>query len=94
MRERGASLCPHRASPTVHDGSGNGPKHEEGDSAFDNCVATFTRQIDRHMIAGGGPKASIDDVPTNCDHFWQAPESDDGADLIGNHHWPPPGSTK
>jgi hypothetical protein len=75
---------------------GYGPKHEEGDRAFDACVANFTKQIDRGVVAGGGPKGSSIEFgsPTNCDHFWQAPVGDGGVDLIGNSHWPPPGSTK
>jgi hypothetical protein len=76
--------------------SAMGPKHQEGDRAFDACVATYTRQLDRGMVVGGGPKSTASDfpAPTNCDHFWQAPEADGGVDLIGNHHWPPPGPAK
>jgi hypothetical protein len=46
------------------------------------------------MVTGGGPKSSEDDAPTNCDHFWQAPETLDGVDRIGNSQRPPAGATK
>lgn len=62
-----------------------GPNAEEGDKAFDNCIAAFERQAERGTMAGGGPKAG-EPGPLNCDHFFQDPE---GAGTIGNG-WPPP----
>jgi len=47
-----------------------GPKAEEGDPAFDACVAAVVRQIEAGLAAGGGPK-SVDVGPANCDHYWQ-----------------------
>jgi hypothetical protein len=67
---------------------GYGPKHEEGDRAVAACTATFERQLAKGIVARGGPKSTVDDAPTNCDHFWQDTAGDGG--LIGNGHWPPP----
>jgi hypothetical protein len=72
---------------------GYGPKHEEGDRAFDVCDGdggVVDRQVDAGIQAGGGPK-SVDVAPTNCDHFWQNPDAppNGSGGLIGNG-WPPP----
>ncbi len=64
---------------------GEGPKHEEGDPAFDACGRVIDRQVAAGIQARGGPK-SFDVAPTNCDHFWQ---SSDSGSVIGNG-WPPP----
>jgi hypothetical protein len=71
---------------------GYGPKAELGDPAVVACIGedlsggVAGRQIEAGIIAGGGPK-SVQEGPTNCDHFWQDPE---GLPVIGNGHWPPP----
>lgn len=84
---------------------GFGPNADTSENTADRAViacagvgamyddGVIARQTEREVEAGGGPKSGVV-APSNCDHFWQTPESEDGAGAIGNGHWPPPGSLK
>ncbi len=67
------------SSPAVTACAGPGGEYTSG---------VVVSQTEREIQAGGGPK-SIAPAPTNCDHFWQTPESENGAGVIGQG-WPPP----
>jgi len=64
------------------------PGNPDNNPQLEACGNTVDRQTEKGVAAGGGPKADIP-APTNCDHFFQAPEEDGGAGAIGNG-WPPP----
>jgi hypothetical protein len=75
---------------------GFGPNAKTSSPAVTACAGpegeytsgVVVSQAEGEVQAGGGPK-SIAPAPTNCDHFWQTPESESGAGVIGNG-WPPP----
>jgi hypothetical protein len=61
------------AAPAVAFGpSGNGPAVVAclGPN-LDGSGGAVGSQRARGVEAGGGPKSSVQDGPTNCDHFWQ-----------------------
>jgi hypothetical protein len=49
------------------------------ETSGENCGTAIERQFEHGVTAGGGPKSGVIneqtgllEVPTNCDHFWQA----------------------
>ncbi len=54
----------------VSNGGGNSADAPGQAKATENCIAVISRQLDKGVFAGGGPKAGIP-APTNCDHFFQ-----------------------
>ena len=60
------------------------PGNPDGTAQLEACDNALSRQIDKGITAGGGPKAG-EPGPLNCDHFFQGKEEPN----IGNG-WPPP----
>jgi hypothetical protein len=55
------------------DNSGNTANAPGQANARENCYDNITKQDDRGVEAGGGPKSDTGSYyasPTNCDHYW------------------------